>query len=140
MNVEAFLPGPSRALPDVLHDVRVFLLLYVVLTDAQAMLVTLWIAMTHAIDAFDFAAYLHITSPVPECGKSRLLEVLEPLVAQPWKTSRVSAAVLMRKIDAQHPTLLLDESDAQFNGDEQYAEALRAGNGTQGLFGLAGRR
>jgi hypothetical protein len=51
--------------------------------------------------------------------------VLEALVAKPWMTSRVTAAALMRKLDKEHPTLLLDESDAMFGGDEQYTEALR---------------
>jgi hypothetical protein len=115
---------PATA-PDPLHDVRAFIHRYVRIGNAEATLITLWIATTHILDAFDYVPYLHITSPVPECGKSRLLEVLEALVNNPWLTSRVSAAVLMRKLDAQHPTLLLDESDAQFNGDEEYSEALR---------------
>jgi hypothetical protein len=32
---------------------------------------------------------------------------------------------LTRKIDAQAPTLLLDETDAAFSGNEEYSEALR---------------
>jgi hypothetical protein len=68
---------------------------------------------------------LAITSAEKESGKTRLLEVFETLVANPWFTGKVSAAVLTRKIDAQHPTLLLDESDAAFGGDKEYAEALR---------------
>jgi hypothetical protein len=40
-------------------------------------------------------------------------------------TGSVTAAALARKIDTAHPTLLLDESDAAFKGDPQYAEALR---------------
>ena len=31
----------------------------------------------------------------------------------------------MRKVDAEHPVLLLDESDAAFNAEKEYAEALR---------------
>jgi hypothetical protein len=62
---------------------------------------------------------------MPECGKTRLLEVEEALVRRPWLTGRVTAAVLMRKVDAEHPVLLLDESDAAFNGDPEYAEGLR---------------
>jgi hypothetical protein len=53
------------------------------------------------------------------------LEVLELLVPRPWFTARVTAAVLQRKIDAEAPTLLLDESDAAFGGEREYAEALR---------------
>jgi Protein of unknown function (DUF3631) len=76
-------------------------------------------------EAFDYVAYLHIKSPMPECGKTRTLEVLDALVANPWLTGRVTAAVLMRKVDAEHPVLLLDESDAAFSGEKEYAEALR---------------
>lgn len=113
-------------LADILHDTRAFIHRYMRLTDEEATLVSVWTALTHAVDAVDYCPYLHITSPLPECGKSRLLEILETLVCNPWMTGRVTAAVLMRKIDKEHPTLLLDESDAAFNGaDEQYSEALR---------------
>jgi hypothetical protein len=108
-----------------LTDVERFIRTYVVLPPEAAALVALWVEQTHAIEAFDYVAYLHIKSPLPECGKTRLLEVLESLVAKPWLTGRVTSAVLMRKVDAEHPVLLLDESDAAFNGDPQYAEALR---------------
>ena len=47
------------------------------------------------------------------------------LVARPWLTGRTSAAALVRKVDADAPTLLLDESDAAFGGEKEYAEALR---------------
>jgi hypothetical protein len=95
------------------------------LTLDQSTLIALWTAQTHAPKAFDYVAYLNIYSPLPECGKSRLLEVLEAIVRRPWLTGRVTAAVLSRKVDAEHPVLLLDESDAAFGGDKEYAEALR---------------
>ena len=47
------------------------------------------------------------------------------LVNNPWLTARTTAAALVRKVDDQCPTLLLDESDAAFKGDKDYAEALR---------------
>ena len=47
------------------------------------------------------------------------------MVANPWLTGRVTPAVLTRKIDATQPTLLLDESDAAFGGNREYAETLR---------------
>jgi hypothetical protein len=81
--------------------------------------------MTHTLEAFDCVAYLSITSAEKQCGKTRLLEVLEQLVEQPWLTGRTTPAVLARKIHAEHPTLLLDESDATFNGDREFAETLR---------------
>jgi hypothetical protein len=50
---------------------------------------------------------------------------LSLLVANPWFTGSVSKAALVRKLDAEKPTLLLDESDAAFGGDKEYSEALR---------------
>jgi hypothetical protein len=47
------------------------------------------------------------------------------LAARSWLTGRVTAAVLVRKVAAETPALLLDESDAAFKSDREYAEALR---------------
>ncbi len=44
-------------------------------------------------------------------------EQSELLVHRPWKTERVRAAALVRKIAKSKPTLLLDESDTAFAGD-----------------------
>ena len=67
-----------------------------------------------------------MTSPEKRCGKTRLLDVLELLVAKPWRTIMPSEAVLFRKIDAAAPTLLLDETDAIFNAKNANTEPLRA--------------
>lgn len=102
-----------------------FIKRFVSLTDAQAIAVALWVVHAHAIEAADFTPYLAINSPEKQSGKTRLLEVMKPLVRKAWMTGRVSAAALYRKIDAECPTLLLDESDAAFGRDKEYAEALR---------------
>jgi Protein of unknown function (DUF3631) len=98
---------------------------FVALSEAQALLIALWIVHTHALDAADTTAYLNIHSAEKRSGKTRLLEVLSLLVARAWFTGRVTAAVLVRKVAAETPTLLLDESDAAFKGDREYAETLR---------------
>ncbi len=113
------------ALAAILDRVAEHIRRYMVLTDHQLDAVALWVAHTHALEAADFTPYLWITSAELASGKTRLLEVLDPLVARPWLTGRVSAAVLARKVDAVKPTLLLDESDAAFGGDRDYAEVLR---------------
>jgi hypothetical protein len=84
-----------------------------------------WVVHTHAIEAADFTPYLDINSPVLRSGKTRLLEVLRLLVAKPWFTGRVSGAALVRKTEQEHPTLLLDETDAAFNQQGDYSEKLR---------------
>jgi len=110
---------------ELLDGLVAFVRRFVVLSLAQARVVAFWILHTHSIEAADATPYLSITSPEKRSGKTRLLEVLELLVARAWLTGRVTAAVLFRKIDAEHPTLLLDESDAAFKGEKEYAEALR---------------
>jgi hypothetical protein len=110
---------------DILNRVSAFIKRFVSLSDIQAIAVTLWAAHTHALDAAENTPYLNISSAEKQSGKTLLLEVLSLLVAKPWLTGSASKAVLIRKIDAHAPTLLLDESDAAFAGDREYAEALR---------------
>jgi Protein of unknown function (DUF3631) len=116
---------PSIAGPELFNKTRRIVTRFVSLGEDEATAVTLWIMMTHALEGFDCAPYLAITSAEKQCGKTRLLEVEELLVAHPWLTGRCTPAVLARKIDAESPTLLLDESDATFNGNREFAETLR---------------
>ena len=120
------LPAPSRDLACVLDDVARYIRRYVVLSDSQARACTLWVAHCHAFAVAEATPYLNVTSAVKQSGKTRLLEVLEPIVPSPWLTGRVSAAVLTRKVDGETPTLLLDESDAAFTHRSEYGEALRS--------------
>jgi len=111
----------------LLNIVMAFVRRYVVLPEKAAVAVALWIVHTYAIEAAEATPYLNITSAEKRSGKTRLLEVLSLLVARAWFTGRVTAAVLVRKLArTPPPTLLLDESDAAFKGDREYAEALRA--------------
>ena len=122
--------GPLFA--DVLDDVAAFISRFVVFSsDHQLVAVTLWVAHTYLVDRLRTTPYLHISSPEPESGKSRLLDVLELLVHNPWITITPSPAVLYRKIDKESEngglTLLLDEVDPIFKrGSDDSAEALRA--------------
>jgi hypothetical protein len=109
----------------LLSDVAAVLRRYVVLSDVQLVALALWVLHTHAIAGAYTTPYVSITSAEKACGKTRLLEVLEVLVARPWFTARTTAAALTRKIEAEQPTLLLDESDAAFKSDKEYAEGLR---------------
>ena len=118
-------PDPQLFLGVLLRELEAYICDYVAMTYEQATAVTLWTAHTHVLAAADCTPYLQINSATARAGKTRLLEVLEPVVLRPWFTGRTTAAALMRKIDAESPTLLLDESDATFKGVPEYAEALR---------------
>jgi hypothetical protein len=112
-------------LADLLDRIVAFIRRFVALPPAQLRVVALWVMHTWAFDAADTTPYLHISSAEKQSGKTQLLEVLSTLVAKPWLTGRASAAVLPRKIEAQCPTLLLDESDTAFSGPKEYSETLR---------------
>jgi uncharacterized protein DUF3631 len=117
--------APNLSGAEVLGGLVAFIRRFVALSYVQAVMVALWVMHTHAIEAADCTPYLHIKSAEKRSGKTRLQEVLSLLAARSWLTGRVTAAVLVRKTSAEQPTLLLDESDAAFKGDREYAEALR---------------
>jgi hypothetical protein len=120
--VAANTPGDLAA---VLDEVAVRLRRYVVMTEAQVCAVALWVVHTHTFSAAEATPYLNVKSAEKESGKTRLLEVLDLLVARPWFTARTSVAALVRKLADDPPaTLLLDESDTTFKNDPQYVAGL----------------
>lgn len=90
---------------------------YLVLPPTAAEALALWIVHTYVIDASDYTPYILITSPVRECGKSTLLELLSHLAYRAQLTGGITAAALFRRIDRLHPTMLLDEMDARLKSD-----------------------
>lgn len=117
---------PMRADPTLITDLVKFIGRYVVMTDAQKLVIATYVIHTHIIRYCHQTPYIFIHSPEPECGKSRLLEVMELLVADPWMIVNPSDAVLFRKVDASMPTLLWDEIDAVFSPKSaQYHEEQR---------------
>src|SRR5215207_5347847 len=83
-------------------------------SDAQRVAVTLWVAHTHAAEAAYCTPRLAILSAEKQSGKTRLLEVLELLVAKPKQVAKISEAALFRSIDKEPVTILFDEIDAIF--------------------------
>ncbi|MGH2545707.1 MAG: DUF3631 domain-containing protein [Actinomycetota bacterium] len=86
------------------------------------MALSLWVAETHAQDAFDVAPYVNIDSPEKRSGKSRIEEVGEHLVRQPLRVNDASPAYVYRSMAGA--TLLLDEADKVFAGKDEYSAAL----------------
>ncbi len=83
---------------------------------------TLWIAATHALPAFECAPRLVATSPDKRCGKSRLLDIITATCHQALATVNASTAAVFRSIGGEHPpTLVIDEADTIF-GSKRVAE------------------
>jgi hypothetical protein len=97
------------------------------LDDAHFVVLTLFVAHTHAIDAADSSPPLHVTSAEPSSGKTRVLEVLELLVAKPAPMIDPTAAALFRGLDTgQFTTVLLDEADNFLAGGAADSDGKRA--------------
>lgn len=96
-------------------------------SEAAATAHVLWCGHAHLVDAFDNSPRIAFLSPEPGSGKSRALEVTEPLVPRPVVTVNASSSYVFRKIsdEAGLPTLLMDEVDAIFGRPSDASEDLR---------------
>jgi hypothetical protein len=118
---------PSRNVGDLLVAVGQVIRRYVVLpSDESLVALQLFVLHTWAIDGAHATPYLAVISAERQSGKTKLLEVLELLVREPWLTASASESALFRTIEAECPTLLLDEVDAIFNSNTDRTEPLRA--------------
>jgi Protein of unknown function (DUF3631) len=102
---------PDTTPANVVASVEGFIRRYCVLPDEAYLAMALWVIATYlARDCFDVFPYLVASSPVPRCGKTRFLEVLELLCLNAWRGIAPSPAALFRMM-ANCPTLLLDEME-----------------------------
>jgi hypothetical protein len=115
----------ARITGELLETCRAWIRSYIIVSDEQAVIMAAWTLHTYAFDAAETTPYIHITAPERACGKSRLMETLEALAAAPVRSGGMTAAALVRTIEAKRPTIFLDEMDAQLGGDKEYAEAIR---------------
>ena len=114
-------------LADALDGVKQWLERFIIFpSEHGSTALTLWVAVTHAIDAFDVAPYLLITAPEIESGTTRVMEVTAPLCRAPLFSSSMTPAVLFRTIDKDRPTLFLDEADNIWTGrqDDKASELV----------------
>lgn len=99
----------------LLDEIAAFLRRFVAFPSPAAhVAVALWVAHAHAVLSFDSSPRLALLSPEPGSGKTRTLEILELLTPRPMHVLNASVAVTFRAVDAEQPTLLLDEVDALF--------------------------
>lgn len=88
---------------------------------------TLWIAHTHLLDVWDSTPRIAFLSPEPGSGKTRALEITEPLVPNPVTAVNVTPAYLFRKVADEdgRPTILYDEIDTVFGPKARENEEIR---------------
>jgi len=113
---------------------------HVVLSKEAGIATTLWTLWTYAVDrsptgpAGDIAPFLTIVSPVRRCGKTQLLSVLAYVCPRVIPVSNISPAALFRLVEAEKPTLLVDEGDAFLKDNEPLRCLLNAGHRRDGAY------
>src|ERR1700733_13811026 len=102
---------------NLVERVAAFIERFVFLKEKQIYrLIALWAIQTHFYKEFEYTGYLFAYSPEPQSGKSRLLEILDLLVANSsGLLHNPTDAILFRTADGS--TQLLDEVDTWMNGD-----------------------
>jgi hypothetical protein len=103
---------------EVIAEIEQLLRRFVVIPEAAYLIVALWIIATHCADLFDVFPYLNLRSPVKRCGKTRLLELMQPLVSNGWMVVCPSVAAVFRMMK-DGPTLLLDEVETLTAGSRK---------------------
>jgi hypothetical protein len=112
----------------LLDDLQVFLARFVVYpSDHHKNAHTLWIAHCWWMDHWESTPRIAFLSPEPGSGKSRALEVTEPLVPRPVHAVNTTSAYLFRKVSDSlgRPTILYDECDTLFGPKAKEHEEVR---------------
>ena len=93
---------------------EVFIRRFCILPEPAYLPLAVWAVATHMPDAFGAFPYISLLSPTKGCGKTRMLEILELLCANPQRITSASAAAIFRMVK-DSPTLLLDEVETLRN-------------------------
>jgi putative DNA primase/helicase len=116
---EAPPPPPPDAEPwpdpvdggTLLTEIRALIAHYAIVPAGAAETFAIFALASHAVDAFNTAPYLFLSSPTPECGKTRVMEVVELVVRRPWRPAILTGPVLFRGIEQYEPTVFIDEAE-----------------------------
>jgi hypothetical protein len=111
--VDAGLPEAAvKEPPNVLELARFILQEYIDLKPHEYIAAALWVLHTQVFERFMVSPRLAFTSPVPGCGKTTALAVIEQLAYRPQRMDNATPAVIYHLIDQHHGgTLLVDEAD-----------------------------
>lgn len=109
--------SPSDELARALDEVRAWLDRFVIFQSPSDLdVMALWTAHTWAMDLVRTTPRILVDSPMPESGKTTLLEHLRHLCMGPMHAAALSSPALLPRMLAQGPrTILLDEADRSLN-------------------------
>ncbi len=122
-------PHPEPvAIDELLTEIEETIKKHVVLSDAAATALAVWVLHTYVYELRDTVAYVAIESPEKRCGKTTLLSVLAAMANKPLIASNVTVGALFRAIDTCRPTLFIDEADTFLAGSGTMRGIINSGN------------
>jgi hypothetical protein len=86
--------------------------------DVNLQLATLWVIATHGVEHAKYAPILGVSSPLPGCGKSSLMEIAKDISYESEFTVSITPAGIIRVFGEKTCTLFLDEADTTLVGDK----------------------
>lgn len=114
-----------KGCPGVVGEVVKYLETYMVLPGSLVLVIAAWVIAAWLIDLFDRFPHLAVTSPEKRCGKTLLLDLLFLIVPKGRYTTNISPSALYRVIEAERPTLLMDESQSISRRGSEASEVIR---------------
>ena len=126
---EPIAPHPEPvAIGELLTEIEATIKRHVILSDAAATALAVWVLHTYVFELRDTVAYVAIESPEKRCGKTTLLTVLGAMANKSLIASNVTVGALFRAIDTCQPTLLIDEADTFLAGNSTMRGIINSGN------------
>ena len=101
---------------------------YVVMPNYSHDTAALWVLHCYLIEYFLVSPRMAIASPVKQCGKTTLLDIMTRLVLRPLSTANVSPAAIFRVVEAYRPTLLIDEADTFLRNNDELRGIVNSGH------------
>lgn len=102
----------------LVEEVATFLRTYIHMPDDLRDTIALYIGASYFLKVYDLFAFLHVTSPIKGCGKSKLLEIIAKLIPLGFIVTDPSKAALFRAVDRFQASVCFDEVDRSFKENE----------------------
>ena len=112
----------------LLNDLVAIFTRYLILPKHAAEALALWVVHAWAFDAWDISPFMVIISPEKRYGKTTVLIILQFLTPRSELASNISAAAVLRYVEDERPTLLIDEADTFIKDNEEMRGVLNSGH------------
>lgn len=120
--------------PQLLKDIAAYMRRFIFFTyKLDAEVAATWAIGSHVYMEFNIFPRLGVTSPLPECGKTTCLDVLEHLVLRAVRADNISTSIAFRIMEEYKPSLILDETDRYLKENPELIGILNSGHKKDGF-------